>query len=65
MAYLRRSPRTLSLVQILGFLQCDVNSRCFVEGERVVDAEHLILVGTSGTVSNEVEVVARVCKPPA
>lgn len=47
----RRSSRLLSLTQILSFLQCDSSSRCFVEGEWVVDAEHLILVSTSGPAS--------------
>ena len=60
MADSRRSPHPLSLTQVLTFLQCDCSSRCFVEGEWVVDAEHVILVGTSGpaSASGVLEVVA-------
>lgn len=35
----------ISILKILDFLGGNINSRCLVEGERVVDAKHIITCG--------------------
>ncbi|XP_064479388.1 uncharacterized protein LOC135392609 [Ornithodoros turicata] len=48
----------LPLSAVLRFLNCGVESRCFVEAERLLAARHLLLVGVKGRDGNDVNVIA-------
>lgn len=46
----------LSLAIILSFLKCSVTSRCFIEGERLLQVGHVILAGATERSADKVSV---------
>uniref|UniRef100_A0A224Z1A9 SWIM-type domain-containing protein n=1 Tax=Rhipicephalus zambeziensis TaxID=60191 RepID=A0A224Z1A9_9ACAR len=58
MATLNRINAALSLGAVLKFLNCGVGSRCFVEGEKVLAADHLILIVIKDFTGETAEIVA-------
>lgn len=37
----------LTLGSVFAYLNCDANSRCIVEGEQILNSNHVILMGTN------------------
>uniref|UniRef100_A0A224YZM6 Decapping nuclease n=1 Tax=Rhipicephalus zambeziensis TaxID=60191 RepID=A0A224YZM6_9ACAR len=58
MATLSRVNAALSLSAVLMFLHCGVGSHCFVEGESVLVADHLNLIGIKNFTGEPTEIVA-------
>lgn len=48
----------LSLGSIFSYLNCNVESRCFVEGEAILNANHLILTGCTEETDTTKEIFA-------
>ncbi|XP_040064900.1 uncharacterized protein LOC115325075 [Ixodes scapularis] len=53
-----RSYSSLSMKTILDFLDCTVESRCYVEAERLLDAKHLVLVGAKQRKGSDLKIVS-------
>lgn len=50
--------RYLTLGSIFSYLKCNVESRCFVEGEALLNAKHIILIGSTAETDTTKDIFA-------
>lgn len=48
----------LTLASVFSYLKCNVESRCMVEGEQLLNAKHVILIGTASETETTKDIFA-------